>query len=109
MSNFSTTFPANVSSGVVSGLLGGLQYQFSVSVTLRVGGQLYMSVPGPLMSDIGSKCIPGVYNCESSVEFCMTVYSSNIHNYRCGTAVLKYFFETKASQILLTVSLMITN
>ena len=42
----SITFPASVSSGVVSGLLGGQQYQFSVSVTLSVGGQTYTGVSG---------------------------------------------------------------
>ena len=42
----SVTFPASVSSGVVSGLLGGQQYQFSVSVTLSVGGHTYTGVPG---------------------------------------------------------------
>ena len=41
----SVTFPASVSSGVVSGLLGG-QYQFSVSVTLSVNGQTFNSTPG---------------------------------------------------------------
>ena len=46
----SVTFPASVSSGVVSGLLGGQQYQFSVSVTLSVGGVLYMGVPGTAMN-----------------------------------------------------------
>ena len=40
-------YPASVFSGVVSGLFGGQQYQFSVSVTLSVGQALYMSVPGP--------------------------------------------------------------
>ena len=44
-------FPASVSSGVVSGLLGGQQYQFSVSVTLSVGGQLYKSMPETVMMD----------------------------------------------------------
>ena len=48
----SVTFPASVSSGVVSGLLGGQQYQFSVSVTLSVGGVLYMSVPGPSVNGV---------------------------------------------------------
>ena len=42
----SATFPASVSSGVVSGLMGGQQYQFSVSVTLSVGEVLYMGAPG---------------------------------------------------------------
>ena len=42
----SVTFPASVSSGVVSGLLGGQQYQFSVSVTLSVGGHTYTGVSG---------------------------------------------------------------
>ena len=47
----SVTFPASVSSGVVSGLLGGQQYQFSISVTLSVGGQLYKSMPEMVMMD----------------------------------------------------------
>ena len=51
----SVTFPASVSSGVVSGLLGGQQYQFSVSVALSVGGVLYMSVIGAPVN--------GVYAC----------------------------------------------
>ena len=52
----SVTFPASVSSGVVSGLLEGQQYQFSVSVTLSVGGQLYVGVPGPSVN-----IVTGVY------------------------------------------------
>ena len=52
----SVTFPASVSSGVVSGLLGGQQYQFSVSVALSVGGVLYMSMPGPSVN-----AVTGVY------------------------------------------------
>ena len=43
----SVTFPASVFSGVVSGLLEGQQYQFSVSLTLSVGGMIYFGVPGP--------------------------------------------------------------
>ena len=43
----SVTFPASVSSGVVSGLMGGQQYQFHVTVTLSVGGVLHTSLPGP--------------------------------------------------------------
>ena len=39
--NDTATFPASASSGVVSGLQGGQQYQFSVSVTLLVTGVLY--------------------------------------------------------------------
>ena len=35
------TFPASASSGVVSGLQKGQQYQFSVSVSLNVTGVLY--------------------------------------------------------------------
>ena len=40
------TFPANASSGVVSGLQEGQQYQFSVSVSLRINGVIYSSTPG---------------------------------------------------------------
>ena len=35
------TFPASASSGVVTGLQKGQQYQFSVSVSLNVTGVLY--------------------------------------------------------------------
>ena len=59
----SVTFPASVSSGVVSGLLGGQQYQFSVSVTLSVGGVLYMSVPGPLVNGVCMYVCIRVYVC----------------------------------------------
>ena len=40
------TFPASASSGVVSGLQEGQQYQFSVSVSLLIGGQTFNAVPG---------------------------------------------------------------
>ena len=40
------TFPASASSGVVSGLQEGQQYQFSVSVSISVNGQTYTSPPG---------------------------------------------------------------
>ena len=40
------TFPASASSGVVSGLQEGQQYQFSVSVTLLIGEQIYTGTPG---------------------------------------------------------------
>ena len=35
------SFPATSSSGVVSGLQGGQEYWFSVTVTLNVSGELY--------------------------------------------------------------------
>ena len=53
----SVTFPASVSSGVVSGLLGGQQYQFSVSVTLSVGGHTYTGVPDTPLSTVTGVCI----------------------------------------------------
>ena len=49
----SVTFPASVSSGVVSGLMGGQQYQFSVSVTLSVGIQMYFGARGPSVNATG--------------------------------------------------------
>ena len=48
----SVTFPASVSSGVVSGLLEEEQYQFHVTVTLSVGGVLHMSVPGSSLNAV---------------------------------------------------------
>ena len=43
--NGTVTFPDTVSSGVVSGLQGGQQYQFSVTVTLNISGELYTGSP----------------------------------------------------------------
>ena len=43
--NGTLTFPASASSGVVSGLQEGRQYQFSVTVTLNVGGELFSGLP----------------------------------------------------------------
>ena len=45
-SSRTVTFPASASSGVVSGLQEGQQYQFSVSVSISVNGQIYNSTPG---------------------------------------------------------------
>ena len=39
--NGTVTFPSMVSAGVVSGLQGGQQYQFTVTVTLNISGELY--------------------------------------------------------------------
>ena len=39
------TFPDTFSSGVVSVLQGGQQYQFSVTVTVNIGGELYTGLP----------------------------------------------------------------
>ena len=46
VSSGTVTFPASASSGVVSGLQEGQQYQFSVSVSLLIDGQTYTSTPG---------------------------------------------------------------
>ena len=43
--NGTLTFPASASSGVVSGLQEGRQHQFSVTVTLNVGGELFSGLP----------------------------------------------------------------
>ena len=43
--NGTLSFPASASSGVVSGLQEGRQYQFSVTVTLNVSGELFSGLP----------------------------------------------------------------
>ena len=48
------TFPGSASSGVVSGLQKGQQYQFSVSVSLLIGGQTFNGAPGTPMAAITS-------------------------------------------------------
>ena len=48
-------FPASASSGVVSGLQQGQQYQFSVSVSLSVSGQTFNSTPGTPLAVVTGK------------------------------------------------------
>ena len=43
--NGTITFSASASSGVVSGLQEGRQYQFGVTVTLNVSGELFSGLP----------------------------------------------------------------
>ena len=72
------TFSASVSSGVVPGLLEGQQYQFSVGVTLSVGGVLYMSVPGPPLTGMCNVYVlvasSGVITISSILEFRVCKY-----------------------------------
>ena len=49
------TFPNTVSSGVVSGLQGGQQYQFSVTVTLNISGELYTDPPDYTLPPVSGK------------------------------------------------------
>ena len=55
MDSGTAIFPASASSGVVSGLQEGQQYQFSVSLSLTVSGQTFNSTPGTPMSAMTSK------------------------------------------------------
>ena len=49
------TFPMSTSSGVVSGLQEGQQYQFSVTVSLLIDGKIFNSTPGtPLAAMTGN-------------------------------------------------------
>ena len=84
----SVTFPASVSSGVVSGLLGGQQYQFSVSVTLSVGGQTFNSTPemptvATVLPSITMVPLSGVAGVCVCVCVCVCVYT-------CISCALKY-------------------
>ena len=49
------TFPNTVSSGVVSGLQGGQQYQFSVTVTLNISGELFTDPPDYTLPPVSGK------------------------------------------------------
>ena len=69
-SNGTVTFPDTVSSGVVSGLQGGQQYQFSVTVTLNVSGELYTDPPDYTLPPISGKkmhAILTVDTCNASI------------------------------------------
>ena len=55
--NGTVTFPDTVSSGVVSGLQGGQQYQFSVTVTLNVSGELYTDPPNYTLPPVSGEKI----------------------------------------------------
>ena len=55
--NGTITFPASASSGVVSGLQEGQQYQFSVTITLNINGELFTGSPDYTQSTILCKNI----------------------------------------------------
>ena len=69
--NGTVTFPDTVSSGVVSGLQGGQQYQFSVTVTLNISGELYT----------------GSHNTQQPIITCEKTYNNN---YICVFIMLYY-------------------
>ena len=74
-SSGTVTFPASASSGVVSGLQEGQQYQFSVSVSLLIDGQLYTNTPvEPFTAKTGKHDLPW-----RIAEYLMTVYLSTEH------------------------------
>ena len=51
--SLSETFPVSASSGVVSGLQEGQQYQFSVTVSFTVSGQVFKSIIGSMQAITG--------------------------------------------------------
>ena len=80
VSSGTVTFPASASSGVVSGLQEGQQYQFSVSVSLLIDGQTYTSTPGePFNATIYGLSILSLY-----LQFLCKhrKLSSNVCNFR---------------------------
>ena len=84
------TFPASVSSGVVSGLQEGQQYQFSVSVSLLIGGQVFTSVPGP-------NELAGILY---MMHDCSGYYSLLVYNYFVESFnVYDYFFILFGAQV----------
>ena len=84
--NGTVTFPDIVSSGVVSGLQGGEQYQLSVTVTLNISGELYTGSPDYTLPPIS--CMYNTLSHETFVAMGMTViffvsYSACVnHNIR---------------------------
>ena len=53
--NGTVTFPNTATSGVVSGLQRGQQYQFSVTVTLNISGEMYTDPPDYTLPPITGK------------------------------------------------------
>ena len=50
--NGTLTFPVSASSGVVSGMQEGRQYQFSVTVALKVNGELFIGTQQSVITQI---------------------------------------------------------
>ena len=66
------TFPGITSSGVVSGLQGGQQYQFSVTVTLNVDGEFFTRSPNYTQYQLtGEK--------RNLKKYCNYLFSLSIH------------------------------
>ena len=62
------TFPSTVSSGVVSGLQGGQQYQFGITVTLNVSGKLYSEPPDYTLKSISGRKIHALTVCSMLIN-----------------------------------------
>ena len=72
--NSTVTFPDTVSSGVVSGLQGGQQYQFSVTVTLNISGELYTDPPDYTLPPVlGKKILYMHYQIQSKLAMQMPI------------------------------------
>ena len=67
--NGTISFPATSSAGVVSGLQGGQEYWFSVTVTLNVSGELYSRSPDYKLPPIACKH-PTLYACMPAHASC---------------------------------------
>ena len=76
-SSRTVTFPASASSGVVSGLQEGQQYQFSVSVSLLIDGQTYTSTPGEPVNAMTGKHDLCIAKCLLTLS--KMVYLSNVN------------------------------
>ena len=80
--NGTVTFPSTVSSGVVSGLQGGQQYQFSVTVTLNISGELYTGTRNNLSTQpITCEKTKLLYICYASCNMSASGYLACM--YRC--------------------------
>ena len=80
------TFPASASSGVVSGLQEGQQYQFSVSVSLLIDGQTLSSTPGTPMNAMTGN-MSGCSVCCYCHKVFSIVYIVNCHAALCISRV----------------------
>ena len=75
--NDAVLFPATSSSGVVTGLQGGQEYWFSVTVTLNVNGKMYSRSPDYRLPPIPCKH-PTLHACKHACTSHDTVCVSTV-------------------------------
>ena len=102
-SSGTVTFPASASSGVVSGLQEGQQYQFSVSVSLLIDGQTYTSTPGEPVNAMTGKHDLCIAKCLLTLFEMFYLSNVNFNNSEHKQQCLYHYISEPSANIIYSV------